>query len=105
MPQHVCHIKVDDVQGGTTYKLEAKSDASRKDGGQRKHFDTPGKDYSCTLAYCGDGNGTMLSCGFNGDMQHTYFQSDRTTHKDPRSDNYLTFRHREAHISIESWCE
>lgn len=100
----MCTIKIQDVLKGTDYTVTAKFDAASNDAGRRKHFDTPGKDYSCTLAYFGLGNGTMLSCGFNGDLKETYFQSDRTSREDPRSDNYLTFRHRGAHFSIESKC-
>jgi hypothetical protein len=47
----------------------------------------------------------MLSCAFNGDLQETYFQSDRTTQEDPRSDNYIAFRHRGSHFVIETRCE
>jgi hypothetical protein len=99
-----CTIKIQDVTAGTDYTVTAKFEAAKNDAGRRKQFETPGADFSCTLAYFGLGNGTMLSCAFNGDMQHTFFQSDRTKQEDPRSDNYLTFRHRKAHFVIESKC-
>lgn len=100
----VCTIRIEDVTKGTDYVVTAKFAAAKNDAGRRKEFETPGADYSCQLAYFGLGNGTMLSCAFNGDMQHTFFQSDRTTQEDPRSDNYLTFRHGRAHFVISSMC-
>lgn len=101
----LCTINIQDVKTLTDYKVDAKFDAADNAGGRRKSFDTPGADYSCTLAFFGLGVGTMLSCAFNGDMQETYFQSDRTTHQDARSDNYLTFRHRGSHFVIGSECK
>jgi hypothetical protein len=50
-------IGIQDVAKATTYTVETKFDASKTDAGRRKHFDTPGKDYSCTLAFFGMGNG------------------------------------------------
>jgi len=99
----VCTIKIEDA-GGADYSVAAKFDAAPSSG-QRKSFKTPGANYSCTLVFFGLGKGTSLACAFDGDMQETYFQSDRSTQQDPRSDNYLTFRHRGSHFVISSKCE
>ena len=72
-----CKIEIQDVLKGTIYTVEQKFNFEYgATMGQRKHFDVPGNDYSCTLAFFELHKGTMLSCEYTKDLGHTFFQSD-----------------------------
>ena len=101
-----CKIEIEDVHQGTTYKIEHKFTFKKHGDGQRKHFEVPGNDYACTLAFFELNNGTMLSCEYKkGFPGHTFFQSDRSVLKDKVVTNNLSFRHKTAHIFLETKCE
>ena len=47
-----CNIEIQDVLKGTIYTVEQKFNFEYgATTGQRKHFDVPGNDYSCTFAF------------------------------------------------------
>lgn len=100
-----CKIKIEDVNKGSTYKLEHKFTFKKGGDAQRKHFETPGNDYACTLAFFELEKGTMLSCEYKTDMGHTFFQSDRSVLSDSIVTNNLSFRHGSAFLSLETKCE
>lgn len=98
-------IKIEDVNKGSTYTLEHKFEFKKGGKAQRKHFEVPGNDYSCTLAFFELNNGTMLSCEYKHDIGQTFFQSDRSGLNDKAATNNLTFRHKSSFISIETKCK
>jgi hypothetical protein len=100
-----CRIEIEDVNKGSTYELQ--QGFTFKEGGdaQRKHFETPGNDYACTLAFFELGMGTMVSCEYKRDMGQTFFQSDRSTLKNASGANNLAFRHVAASLVIKTKCE
>ena len=89
-----CKIEIEDVYKGSTYKLEHKFIFKEGGDAQRKHFETPGNDYKCTLAFLGLNDGTMLSCEYKHDLGQTFFQSDRSVLNDKNPTNNLSFRHK-----------
>lgn len=114
-----CIIKIQDVNKGTTYTIEQKFDyepgqeldiENANIGGFKgsidgwKHFDLPGGDYTCHLAFYGIDNGTMISCEYKKDGGHTFFQSDRSGLKE-NAMNRLTFRHGSVFVDVESNCK
>ncbi len=100
-----CIIEIEDVNKASNYAL-AQTFNFKKDGaGQRKHFELPGNDYNCTLAFFELGKGTMLSCEYKNDMGHTFFQSDRSALKDSSVSNTLSFRHKSAFIVVTTLCK
>ena len=102
-----CVIEIQDVIKGNNYTLEHRFffEKGHEKGAQRKHFETPGNDYVCTLAFFELKNGTMLSCEYKKDMGWTYFQSDRSVLKDDPVTNNLSFRHKSSQIYIKTRCE
>ena len=101
----ICKIEIEDVNKGTTYNLEHKFAFKKGGDAQRKHFETPGNDYTCTLAFFDLNHGTMLSCEYKNDLAQTFFQSDRSVLKDIIVINNLSFRHNKAFIYIKTKCE
>jgi len=99
-----CTIKIEDNKLRSVYKLEHKFVINNEGNGQRKHFEFPGNDYSCTLAFFEINSGTMLSCEYKQDIGQTFFQSDRTVLKEKPINN-LTFRHKSSFITIETKCK
>ncbi len=100
-----CEIRINDINKGTVYTLNEKFTFKEGGAGQRKHFDLPGQDYSCTLAFFDKKIGTMISCAYKPDMEQTFFQSDRTGIKMDNGENTLTFRHKSAYINLETICK
>jgi len=100
-----CTIKIEDVLKGNTYTIEQKFDY---EPGQEisgwKHFDLPGGDYTCHLAFYGTDSGTMISCEYKKDGGHTFFQSDRSGLKE-NAMNRLTFGHGSVFVDVESNCK
>ncbi len=74
-------------------------------GAQRKHFDLPGGQYSCTLAFFDLDSGTSLSCEKKKDSGHTYVQSDRSDIKEHASRNNLVFRDGVSHFVLDATCK
>lgn len=100
-----CRIEVEDVNKGSTYELQQRFNFNKGGGAQRKHFETPGNDYTCTLVFFETGMGTMISCEYKPDMGQTFFQSDRSVLKDARGANNLAFRHASVFLIIRTKCE
>jgi len=100
-----CRIGIEDVNKGTSYELQQRFTFKKGGDAQRKHFETPGNDYSCTLAFFELGTGTMVSCEYKRDIGHTFFQSDRSALKDSSGSNNLSFRHGSAFLVIKTKCE
>lgn len=70
--------------------------------GERHHFSIQNSNTRCTLAYFGDGEGTMLSCSFDGSDQ--FVQSDRTTINEKPINN-ISFRRGREQIYIHTSCD
>ena len=100
-----CTINISDVKKGTDYKVESKFNFVKGGKGQWKHFETPGNEYNCNLAFYDMNSGTMISCGFKKDNGETFFQSDRTSLKETPTANHLSFRHGSAFISLKATCD
>ena len=107
-----CIIKIQDVNKGTTYTIEQKFDYEpgqeldfeKGNIGGWKHFDLPGGDYACYLAFYEIDKGTMISCEYKKDGGYTFFQSDRSGLKE-NAVNRLTFRHGSVFVDVESNCK
>ena len=100
-----CSIGIEDVNKASTYTLRHRF-ALKKDGpAQRKHFEIPGNDYNCTLAFFELRKGTMLSCEYKKDAGYTFFQSDRSAVDDEIVTNNLAFRHQSSFIVLKTKCE
>jgi hypothetical protein len=100
-----CEIRIEDVKKGNTYTLEHAFEFERgSTRAQRKHFDTPGSDYTCTLAFFDLERGTMLSCELKTDRGTTFVQSDRTLLNDREITNNLSFRNRSTFLVIKTRC-
>ncbi|MFH1260179.1 MAG: hypothetical protein ABII74_10310 [Elusimicrobiota bacterium] len=100
-----CKIVIEDVRKGATFTIEHQFVLNKtENSAQRKHFEIPGNDYACTLAFFGLKNGTMFSCEYKKDFGETFFQSDRSVIKESDPANNLTFRHKGAFISIKTKC-
>jgi hypothetical protein len=100
-----CRIEIEDVNKGSTYKVQQRFTFQKGGDAQRKHFETPGNDYACTLAFFELGMGTMISCEHKRDAGQTFFQSDRSALKDISGVNNLAFRHGAAFLVITTKCE
>lgn len=100
-----CSIRIEDVNKATAYTLTQTFELKSDGHAQRKHFETPGNDYSCTLAFFELGKGTMLSCEYKADGGHTFFQSDRSSLADNAVTNILSFRHKSAFIVLQTVCK
>ncbi len=100
-----CSIRIEDVNKATAYMLTQTFEFRNDGPAQRKHFETPGNDYSCTLAFFELGKGTMLSCEYKEDAGHTFFQSDRSSLDDNAVTNNLSFRHKSAFIVLKTVCK
>ena len=100
-----CQIKINDVNKDTNYSIEQKFTFKKGGDAQRKHFETPGNDYDCTIVFFELNKGTMLSCAYKKDLGQTFFQSDRSTLNDKFSTNSLTFRHGSAFLVLDVKCE
>lgn len=100
-----CSIRIEDVNKATAYTLTQTFEFNNDGSAQRKHFETPGNDYSCTLAFFELGKGTMLSCEYKEDAGHTFFQSDRSSLDDNAVTNNLSFRHKSAFIVLKTVCK
>lgn len=100
-----CRIEIEDVNKGSTYEFQHRFTFQKSGDAQRKHFETPGNDYACTLAFFELGMGTMVSCEYKRDMGQTFFQSDRSALKDASGTNNLAFRHASAFLVVKTKCE
>lgn len=97
-----CRIEIEDVNKGSTYELQQRFTFKEGGDAQRKHFETPGNDYACTLAFFDLGMGAMVPCEYKRDMGQTFFQSDRRTLRDASGTNNLAFRHASAFLVIKT---
>lgn len=101
-----CKILIEDNKAQLNNRLGAFTLEHTFHNEGRKHFDLPGSNYSCTLAFYSLKQGTMISCGYNKDGGVTFFQSDRTAVKEGKVlVNNLSFRHNSAQFYIHTTCE
>ncbi len=102
----LCEIEIEDVIAGTTYtiKQEFQFDSATDILAHRKHFDLPGTDFGCTLAFFDFEIGTMISCEYKVDGGHTFFQSDRSGLQEDSARNHLAFRFQDDFFVIKSAC-
>ncbi len=103
-----CIIDIWDLSENTTYKVEY--NFKFKDDGnnlsQMKEFKLPGSDYTCLLYFHDLNHGTSIACEYDKDLGQTYFLSDRTGSGDEKViNNNLRFRHKSAHIRLDSVCQ
>ena len=102
-----CSIEIRDIRAGTSrsigHRFSSPNEAQTLPQGL--HFELPGSDHKCTLAFFGRTNGTALSCEHK-DSGWTYLQSDRSALPDtPPITNNLSFRHNASQISVKTTCE
>ena len=106
-----CTIEIENVTAEVQSKTAAKQiiefafEFSPGTGAQRKHFDPPGGQYLCTLAFFDLNTGTSLSCERKDDSGHTYVQSDRSGIRERSAKNNLVFRDGASHIVLDATCK
>ncbi|OIO03271.1 MAG: hypothetical protein COX65_07290 [Elusimicrobia bacterium CG_4_10_14_0_2_um_filter_56_8] len=100
-----CEVTIEDVLKGTSSRIIHEfSLKSREIGAQKKNFKLPGGDYDCTLSFFGLRRGTALSCEYKQSLGEIFFQSDRSTIKEKKPVNNLSFRHKGAFMNIQTSC-
>lgn len=106
-----CKIEIENVTAEAKSKSAAKQivdfafEFTPGAGAQRKHFDLPGGQYLCTLAFFDLDTGTSLSCEKKKDSGHTYVQSDRSGIRERSARNNLVFRDGASHFVLDATCK
>ena len=106
-----CKIEIENVTAETQSKSAAKQiidfafEFTPGAGAQRKHFDLPGGQYLCALAFFDLDSGTSLSCEKKKDSGHTYVQSDRSGIREHTARNNLIFRDGSSHFVLDATCK
>ena len=99
-----CSVEIQDINSGTKYTIEQVFHFETGDSAQRKNFDLPDGQYTCTLAFFDMKSGTMLSCENKSDMGQSFVQSDRSAIEENTAINNLSFRNKDNFYSISSTC-
>ena len=111
----ICTIEIEDINASVKSKslekyevketFDFESGADALTAMQRKYFNLPDGQYSCTLTFLDLNTGTSLSCSKKEDQGHTYIQSDQSGIKANESRNNLTFRDGNSHFVINAICK
>lgn len=106
-----CKVEIENVTAEVQSKGAAKQivefafEFTQGAGAQRKHFDLPGGQYLCTLAFFDLDSGTSLSCEKKKDSGHTYVQSDRSGIREHSARNNLVFGDGASHFVLDATCK
>lgn len=99
-----CEITIEEVNARTTYEIKHSfTFIPNPDWAQRKNFQLPGYEHTCTLAFFDFDLGTMMSCELD-ETGHHFVQSDRSGISNDNTRNHLTFRYKSEFFVLEPIC-
>ena len=103
-----CTIDIENVNAHDKFTIERAVTFKPGSNGfetQRIHFELPGAQYTCTLAFVNLDSGTALSCEMRADRGHTFVQSDRSAITEHVVTNTLGFRDGSDFFGLSATCK